>query len=142
MQFNSGRSLTIDNGSCEIGWRILLNGDCLLDHCLYPWFIIICEGQVDVVDLWKTYWAECISDGNNSSGFNLSDCYSNSKEKPTYRPMSSAVSCSKCEEASSAFVSVETQYSYTLCRSWQLVVVSCQETAKLKILQKRPIPSL
>ena len=80
MQFNSGRSLTIDNGSCEIGWRILLNGDCLLDHCLYPWVISISEGQVDVVDLWRTNWAKCNFDGNNSSGFNLSGCDSNSKE--------------------------------------------------------------
>ena len=117
MQFNSGRSLTVDNGICEFGWRILLKGDCLLDHCPYPWLISICEGQVDVVDLWRSNWAECISDGNNSSGFNLSDCDSNSMEKPTIVLMSSAVSCSKYEEASSAFVSVETQYSYTLCRS-------------------------
>ena len=94
-----------------------LKGDCLLDHCLYPWFISICEGQVDVVDLWKTNWAKCNSDGSNSSGFNLSECDSNSKEKPTIVLMSSAVSRSKCEEASSAFDSVETQYSYTLCRS-------------------------
>ena len=140
MQFNSGRSLTIDNGSCEFGWRILLKR-CLLDHCLYPCIISICEGQVDVVDLWKTNSAKCNSDGSNSSGFNLSECDSNSKEKPTIVLMSSAVSRSKCEEASSTFVSVETQYSYTRCRSWQLVVVSCQETATLKILQKRPIPS-
>ena len=116
MQFNSGRSLLVDNGSCEFGRRILLKGDCLLDHCLYPWFISICEGKVDVVDLWRTNWAEYNSDnsGDNSSGFNLSDCDSNSKEKPTIVLMSSAVSRSKCEEASSAFVSVEIQYSYTL----------------------------
>ena len=92
-----------------------LKGDCLLDHCLYPWLLSICEGQVDVVDLRRTNLTEYISDGNNHSGFSLSD--SSSKEKPTIVLMSSAVSRSKCEEASSAFVSVETQYSYTLCRS-------------------------
>ena len=126
IQFNSGRSLTVDNGSCEFGWRILLKR-CLLDHCLYPWFISICEGQVDVVDLRRTNWAKCIQDKNNSYGFNLSDCDSNSMEKPTIVLMSSAVSRSKCEEASSTFISVETQYSYTLCRSWILVAVKTKD---------------
>ena len=140
MQFNSGRSLTIDNGSCEFGWRILPR------RWLFTWSL-----PVSMVHqyLWRAGWCCGPEENFGRNLFTMEiilivltfDCDSNSMEKPTIVLMSSAVSRSKCEKASSTFISVVTQYSYTLCRSLQLVVVSCQKTAKLKILQKRPIPS-